>query len=260
MNHKITALIPARGGSKGVPGKNTKRLHNHPLLAYSIMVCKLSNYINNIIVSTDDEAIKIVAENYGVQVLDRPAELAEDNSTDWQVINHFFESYDDDCVVYLRPTTPLRNPEVLDMGVKMYFENSEKMSGLRSMHELPESPYKVFKINKNGNCEGFFSEYKGIKDYTNLPRQNFPTAYQPNGYIDIAKRQTVESGKSAFSTKIIPFISEFVTEVDTQDEFNLLDYQLNVNDNILLENLNKEKPGGYQLNNRGIPPHLEHYA
>ena len=92
MNYKITALIPARGGSKGIPGKNKKRLHKHPLLAYSIMACKLSKYVNKIIVSTDSEAIKIVAKNYDVEVLDRPSEFAEDNSTDWQVINHFFKN------------------------------------------------------------------------------------------------------------------------------------------------------------------------
>ena len=257
---KLTALIPARGGSKGVPGKNKKKLHKHPVLTYSIMACKLSSYIDKIIVSTDSEAIKIVAENYGAEVLNRPSKFAEDDSTDWQVINHFFENYNDNYVTYLRPTTPLRNPEALDNCIKMFFENSEKMSGLRSMHELPESPYKIFKLNKDGYCEGFFDEYNGIKDYTNLPRQNFPKAYQPNGYIDIAKREIVESGKSAFGMNIIPFISEFVTEIDAQYEFDLLDYQLGMEDNILLENLNKDKPGGYQLNDKGIAPHLEHFA
>ena len=74
---KLTALIPARGGSKGVPGKNKKKLHKHPVLAYSIMACKLSSYIDKIIVSTDSEAIKIVAENYGAEVLNRPSKFAE---------------------------------------------------------------------------------------------------------------------------------------------------------------------------------------
>ncbi len=243
---KITAIIPARGGSKGVPGKNKRNLHEHPLIAYSIMACKLSNCVEEIIVSTDSEAIKLIAENYGAKVLDRPSELAGDNSTDWQVINHFFENHDDDYIAYIRPTTPLRNPKVLDKGVNMFFENSEKMSGLRSMHELPESPYKVFKINEDGYCEGFFHDYEGILDYTNLPRQNFPEAYQPNGYIDISKRETVESGKSAFAMKIMPFVTEFVTEIDAQYEFELLDYQLGIGDNVLLEHLNEEKPGGYQ--------------
>ena len=237
---QLNVIIPARGGSKGVPGKNIKRLHNHPLLAYSIMACKLSRYVDKIIVSTDDKAIKVVAEQYGAEVLNRPPQLAEDNSTDWQVVNHYFENYSDNIAAYLRPTTPLRNPEIIDNCIKMFFENTKDMSGLRSMHELPESPYKVFRLNEGGYCEGFFDEYNGIKDYTNLPRQHFPKAYQPNGYIDIAKRETVESGKSAFGMDIIPFISEFVTEIDALYEFDLLNYQLGIEDNVLLKNLNKQ--------------------
>ena len=236
---KLNVIIPARGGSKGVPGKNIKKLHNHPLLAYSIIACKLSNCIDRIIVSTDDEAIKSTALQYGAEVLDRPSHLAEDMSTDWQVINHFFENYKDDNVAYLRPTTPLRNPAMLDNCIKMFYKNSRKITGLRSMHELPESPYKIFKLNDDGYCEGFFDEYNGIKDYSNLPRQHFPKAYQPNGYIDIAKRETVESGESAFGMDIIPFISEFVTEIDALYEFELLNYQLGIEDNILLTNLNR---------------------
>ena len=237
MHKALTAIIPARGGSKGVPRKNIKPLQGFPLVAYSIAACRLSTCIERIVVSTDDTEIADTAHFYGAEVLHRPKEYAEDNSTDWQVINHFFESYHDDSVVYLRPTTPLRKPEILDIGINFFYENFTKMSGLRSMHELPESPYKVFKINDKGYCEGFFKDFNGIKDYSNLPRQNFPKAYQPNGYIDIAKRETVESGTSAFATDILPFITEFVTEVDAQYEFDLLSHQLDLEENELLETL-----------------------
>ena len=239
MSEKLTAVIPARGGSKGVPRKNIKLLHNHPLISYSIMVCEMSDLIDKVVVSTDDDEIAEVAESYGAEILKRPDEYAQDNSTDWQVINHFFQSYEVNDVVYLRPTTPLRNPDNMDECIEFYFENRDRMSGLRSMHELPECPYKVFKLDDQGYCEGFFEDFNGIKDYTNLPRQNFPKAYQPNGYIDIAKRETVESGKSAFATTILPYISEFVTEVDAEYEFDLLTYQLDIHGNTLLENLNQ---------------------
>ena len=234
---KIAALIPARGGSKGVPRKNIKLLKGHPLIAYSIAAAKMCPAIDGVVVSTDDAEIASVAQMYGAEVLMRPEEFAQDNSTDWQVINHYFNNHDTDAVAYLRPTTPLRNPDLLTEGVKFYYENEGEMSGMRSMHELPESPYKVFKINDEGYCEGFFDEYKGIKDYTNLPRQNFPKAYQPNGYLDIAKRSTVEGGKSAFATDILPLISEFVTEVDAKYEFDLLGHQLSLESNILFNHL-----------------------
>ena len=237
MSDRFPALIPARGGSKGVPRKNIKLLNGHPLLSYAIMACKMSALIDRVVVSTDDNEIADIAALYGAEILERPAEYAQDSSTCWQVINHFFQSYNVDDAVYLRPPTPLRNPDKMDDCIRFYLKNRSRMSGLRSMHELPESPYKVFKI-EGEYCTGFFEEYNGIKDHTNLPRQYFPTAYQPNGYIDIAKRETVESGVSSFATKIMPYISEFVTEVDAQYEFDLLTHQLSMEDNILLTGLN----------------------
>lgn len=239
MSKKLIALIPARGGSKGVPRKNIKLLQGHPLISYSITACKMSSLIDKIVVSTEDDEIAEVAKSYGAEILKRPEEYAQDNSSDWQVINHFFQLYDVDDVAYVRPTTPLRNPENIDNCIEFYFDNRHRMSALRSMHELPESPYKVFKLGEEGYCEGFFEDFDGIKDYTNLPRQKFPKAYQPNGYLDITKRETIESGNSAFSTKILPYESEFITEVDAQYEFDLLTNQLEIQENVLLESLNQ---------------------
>lgn len=235
----MIALIPARGGSKGVPRKNIKKLKGHPLISYTITACKLNPNIDRIVVSTEDKEIAQVSERYGAEVLDRPKELSQDNSTDWGVINHFFQSYNTDDAVYLRPTTPLRDPDKLSDAIDFYIKNRDRMSSLRSMHELPESPYKVFKIDEDGYCKGFFEDFEGIKDYTNLPRQKFPKSYQPNGYIDIAKRETIDSVESAFSSSILPFVSEFATEVDAQYEFDLLTHQLDIKENVLLNKLNE---------------------
>ena len=162
--NKITALIPARGGSKGVPRKNIKKLCGHPLLAYSIMVCKLSEKVDKVIVSTEDSEVMDVALQYGAELLIRPYDLATDKTRDYEVIKHFFNKTDTEQVAYVRPTTPLRSPVVFDFVVDLYFANSHIMTGIRSVHELPESPYKLFKINNEGYCEGFFDEFKGIKD------------------------------------------------------------------------------------------------
>lgn len=223
---KLTALIPARGGSKGVPEKNIKALKDHPLLSYSIAACKLSKNIDQIIVSTDDEKIAKIAEYYGAKVPGlRPKHLADDTSTDWDVVNHFFDNNNIEEVIYFRPTTPLREPSFIDKCIEIYFDNKNDASGFRSMHEIPEPPYKMFMI-ENGYCKGFFSDFNGIKDYTNLPRQTFPKAYQPNGYIDIVKRITVNTCKTAFGTKIFPFITPVVTEIDTIEEFEILQYKI----------------------------------
>ena len=97
------------------------------------------------------------------------------------------------------------------------------------MHRFSESPYKMFRINENGFCEGFFEEFNGNKNYTNLPRQLFTAAYQPNGYIDIVKRKTIEDG-TTYGAKIYPYVTEAVIEVDTQFEFDLLELQIKKHD------------------------------
>lgn len=221
---KIDALIPARAGSKGIPGKNIKDLDGFPLIAYTISACQASEFIDRVIVSTDSEDIASIARSCGAEVpFIRPEHLAQDKSTDFDVINHFFDQISVDYAAYMRPTTPLRNPEKISEAITFFYKNKDKMSGLRSMHELPEPPYKMFKI-ENGYCKGFFDHYNGIVDYTNLPRQMFPKAYQPNGYIDISKRETIINEKTAFGKTIIPFITEHVTEVDAEHEFKILEY------------------------------------
>jgi len=222
---KITALIPARGGSKGVPRKNIKDLCGKPLIAYTIDACLQSELIERVVVSTEDSEIAEVSIQHGAEVpYVRPLTLASDSSTDRDVIKHFLDLYPQDCVAYMRPTTPIREAKKIDEFINFYFENESRMSGMRSMHELPEPPHKMFQIVE-GYCKGFFRDFEGEKDYTNLPRQTFPKAYQPNGYIDICKRETMERG-TAFGLHIMPVITENVVEVDTLHEFKLLEYQL----------------------------------
>ena len=226
---KIAALIPARGGSKGVPRKNIRIVGRAPLLAYSIVACKMSNNIGEVYVSTDDPEIAEVARKYGAIVpFIRPEKYATDSSGDQEVIKHFFDNIDVDCVAYMRPTTPTRDPKKIDEYVDYFYSNRDKMSGLRSVQELAEPPYKMIKIEE-GQCVGFFEDFEGIKDYTNLPRQTFPKAYLPNGYIDIAKRETVANSSSAFGMKIMPVITPHIVEIDTEEDVNMLKCQIDSN-------------------------------
>ena len=238
---KISALIPARGGSKGVPKKNIKLLQGYPLIAYSIMACKMSEMIGRVIVSTDDKEIAELSLKFGAEVpFMRPPELATDKSTDNDVINHYFEKTGDLEVAYIRPTTPLRDPSRIDQYLNTYFETQKGSStGVRSVHELPESPYKMFQLDERGYCCGFFDDFTGIKNYTNLPRQIFPRAYQPNGYLDIVKKSTLSAG-DAFGDEILPIITDFVIEVDTPFQFDLLEYQLNSKGHLLLDEIKNE--------------------
>ena len=221
----ITALIPARGGSKGVPRKNIKLLGGAPLISYSIKTCMESLYIDRVVVSTEDEEIARIAKDFGAEVpFMRPDEFAQDESTDYDVLQHFFTQIDVDEVALIRPTSPLRKSIVVDAAVQI-FQNLGNSTSMRSVHELPESPYKFFKIGPEGFCEGFFNDFNGTKDYTNLPRQTFPKAYHPNGYIDIIKKETIASG-TTYGKRISPFFTETIVEIDTKEQFDLIELYL----------------------------------
>ncbi len=227
---KIIAIIPARGGSKGVPGKNIKVLAGYPLIAYSIISCRLSKQIDRVIISTDSNEIAITSAKYGAEIpFLRPSEISQDHSTDLEFVLHAFnwlknyESEEPDYFVHIRPTTPLREPTQIDRAIDTIIENPAS-SGLRSVHEITESPYKMFGI-ENGYLAGLYPD-DPRPEYYNLPRQSFPPVYKPNGYVDIIKRETVYSGSSLHGSKMLAFITPTTMEVDSADEFQYLEYEI----------------------------------
>jgi CMP-N,N'-diacetyllegionaminic acid synthase len=236
----LTALIPARGGSKGVPRKNIRHLAGYPLIAYSILACKRSSLIDRIVVSTDDEEIATVSILFGAEVpFIRPSEHSKDTSKDIDVIKHFYSVEGEQDLAFIRPTTPLREPQIMDKIILEYQAKRDDITGLRSAHELSESPYKYFKI-ENGLFAGFFDEFNGIKDYANLPRQVFPAAYHPNGYIDIVKKETVLAG-SDFGQKVLPAITKHVIEVDDEYHFSMLETDIQLNGSKLHQELRNDQ-------------------
>ena len=225
MSKKITAIIPARGGSKGISGKNIKLLNGYPLIAYSIRSCKLSKNINRIIVSTENKEIASIAKEYGAEVpFIRPKKHSTDESTDEGFLNHFFDKIKVEEVALIRPTTPLRNPKIMDKAINLYFQKKEKISGLRSVETTSKTPYKLFQII-DGYCCGFFEDFKGIKDYANLPRQSFPKTYNANGHIDIVKKETLKKG-TIFGNKIFAYINPPIIDIDSIQDFEYAEYQL----------------------------------
>mgnify|MGYP003626483439 FL=1 len=240
----IPALIPARGGSKGVPGKNITLVNHYPLLCYTITACQECPEIGEVYVSSDYPDIQTIARSCGAQVIDRPSYLSQDTSTDYDVIRHFFDDYHQyKKVAYMRPTTPLRDSLTISQAVNKAESLDHEFTGLRSMHEASDGPYKMFKIGSSGLCEGFFPDFNGETDYTNLPRQTFPQAYIPNGYIDIALRSTAEQDAD-FGTRVLPWITEPVIEIDTSHELDLLKCYLELYGHTTLDSLRHKYPNG----------------
>ena len=243
MLQKSIAIIPARSGSKGIPDKNIMELCGHPLIAYSIAAAKSAG-IEKVIVSTDSEQYATISKAYQAEVpFLRPKEISKDSSTDFEFMRHAMEWYKNNIDIdipeywiHLRPTTPLRSPEIFIHAYKMIVERSEATS-LRSAHEASESPFKWFMKEKNGYFKGLNDDLTPEK--VNMPRQLFPKMYIPDGYIDIVKASHVLNNPNLHGDKMVVFESPNCTEIDTEEEFNFLEYEIKKNSTPLLDWLNK---------------------
>ena len=226
----VIGLIPARGESKGVAKKNIRHLAGFPLIAYPIAASIMSNNVQRTIVSTDSEEIADLARRFGAEVpFMRPAEFAGDASPDMEFVRHALDWFKDnegsypELLVHLRPTTPLRDPSTIDRAVK-HIRDSEGATSLRSVHEMPESPYKLFNIN-DGFLEGMYPD-DPRPEYYNLPRQAFPPVYNPNGYVDILKSSTVLESGSLHGKRMLSFITPDAGEVDREEDLLFVEFRL----------------------------------
>ncbi|MFA6702385.1 MAG: acylneuraminate cytidylyltransferase family protein [Dysgonamonadaceae bacterium] len=221
----ILAVIPARGGSKGLPNKNILPLAGHPLIAYSIEAALQSKTITRTIVSTDSEKIAEVARNYGAEVpFIRPAEFAQDMSTDFEVFAHVIqwlkdnENYVPEILVQLRPTSPVRNVSIIDECV-LKLQQSDADS-LRIVTPSPITPYKMWRVLEDGNSMQPLLPSEGVEEPYNQPRQKLPKTYWQIGFLDVIKINTILNG-SMSGKKMIPYVvpNEYAVDIDDLDSF-----------------------------------------
>jgi N-acylneuraminate cytidylyltransferase len=242
----MIAIIPARSGSKGVPGKNIKLLGGIPLFAFSIIAAKMMPSVSRVIVSTDSIEYSEIAKEYGAEVpFLRPIEISGDKSTDYDLFLHALnwfkncENFIPDYLLHLRPTTPLRDPQIMEDAVKLFNENKNIATSLRSGHSAPESPYKWFLKDDNNYFKGLRDDLTPEK--VNLPRQSFPSVYIPDGYIDILKSSVILENRTLHGDKMLVFESPFCVEVDTKDDFEYLEFQIEKEGSTLINFHNNKK-------------------
>ena len=228
------AIIPARSGSKSIKDKNLAILDGHPLLAYSIISAIMSKEIDRVIVSTDSIEYAEIAKKYGAEVpFLRPAELAQDKSTDYDFMAHAVDwfssniSLQPEYLVHLRPTTPLRDPKVIDDAIKL-IKNQKESTSLRSIHLSPESPFKWLRKDENNFLMSLDGRDSNLDKY-NGPRQDFPDVYIPNGYVDIVKSQIIKERQVLHGDRVLAFETPFCTEVDAIEELEMIQFQVTNN-------------------------------
>ena len=215
---KILGLIPARGGSKGVPGKNIKLLGGKPLLEYTSEIALASKFLSKVVLSSDDDKIIDIAKGLGVEVpFKRPSNLAEDASPTLPVIKHVLQFYKDkgehfDAVCLLQVTSPFRTLGFLDEAIEKFI--AKGTDSLVSVQEVPHeyNPHWTFKTNEEGNLKIATGEEKIIPR-----RQELPLAYHRDGSVYITKTNVIEEQNSLFGDSIAFLVTpkENYVNIDT---------------------------------------------
>lgn len=236
---EVVAIVPARAGSKGVTDKNIRVLAGKPLVAYSIMAARLARNIDRVIVSTDSERYADIAREYGAEVpFLRPRGISSDNSPDYEFIKHALdwlkenEGVQPKYLVHLRPTTPLREVHYIESAVDAIRSQSDA-TALRSVHEMSESAYKMFEIERSYLKRVGDSSFN--LDAANAPRQTFKKTYKANGYVDVIISEYVMKHPKIHGNHVLGYVTPYVAEVDTEDDFRYLEYQVSINPAIAYE-------------------------
>jgi YrbI family 3-deoxy-D-manno-octulosonate 8-phosphate phosphatase len=224
---EILTLIPARGGSKGIPRKNIRSFAGYPLIAWSIAAAKQSELVTRLIVSTDDEEIAAVARQYGAETpFLRPAEFAQDQTTDLPVFEHALqwleenEDYRPEIVVQLRPTSPIRPKGMLDNAIRILLDHSDA-DCVRGVVPAGQNPFKMWQFDGEDKPMEPLLEVDGIAEPYNAPRQVLPPVYWQTGHIDAIRVATVKQKKSLTGDVIYPLVIDprYTVDIDNLSDW-----------------------------------------
>ena len=203
---RLLGIIPARGGSKGIPRKNIRDIAGKPLIAWSIEAAQNAKSMTDFLVSTDDQEIADVAQQHGAPVLLRPPELATDEARTIDVLQHVLvERPDYDAVMVLQPTSPLRAADLLDDCVKDY------LSG-----------------DYDNLATGFYCKFREFGSHNNERRQDYTGFFYDDGNVYILHRELVKAGRwsgDRIFKKEIP--KEHSFEIDDEVDMLILETLLN---------------------------------
>ena len=213
-NSRILALIPARGGSKGIKNKNIISLNGSPLISYTIQSSLKSKYIDDTVVTTDSQEIANISKKYGASVpFMRPAELASDHAKTIDTVLHAIKVLDEmknhfDILVLLQPTQPLRTEIDIDQAIKRFF--AKEMKGLVSISPVNEHTLLIIKMDEDGKVESLLGENSTCR------RQDMRVYYKVNGCIYINRISELTQNTS-FNDNQVGYIMSEAHSVDIDD-------------------------------------------
>jgi len=223
MEHEVLGIIPARGGSKGIPGKNLYPCAGHPLIWYAIEAARGSKGIARTILSTDDEDIAGAGRAEGVEVpFMRPAELAADSSPTRDVIGHALdtlrdrEGYQPDIVVLLQPTAPLRTADDVDRSLALLVDGD--CDSVVSVAEIPGHMNAQWQLVIEEGCLRLFTG--GPLSQVTTARQQLKPTYTRDGSLYVFWRRTWEDHGNFYGDRVVPYImpGETFVNIDTVED------------------------------------------
>lgn len=221
------AIIPARGGSKGIPHKNITIVNDKPLIQYTIDEAKKSKYLDRIVVSTDDEEIARVSQICGAEIpFMRPKELASDQAKTIDALIYTVEELSKmgnqyDYLVLLQPTQPLRNSKHIDEAIEKIVGNDEE--GLVSVSEVNEHPILMRTINQDGKLETLLNVNSTVR------RQDFPSFYKVNGAIYINRLNESFTEHTSLNDNKLAYVMDKEYDIDIDDFIDLELFKLVLN-------------------------------
>lgn len=220
----VVALVPARSGSKRVPGKNVRMLDGHPLLAYTVAAALSSDAFERVVVSTDDPTTANIARRYGADVpFLRPAEIAGDLSPDIEWVSHALDELRGagvrvDLFAILRPTSPLRRPETIAEAVRALLDDEEADS-LRAVERVTQHPAKMWVLTEEERRMHPLLEDGGAEPpWHSLPYQRLDPVYVQNASLEVARVRCVDQYATITGRVVRPWISPGLEGFDVNHE------------------------------------------
>jgi len=219
MVKNILGIIPARGGSKGVPRKNVRFLNGKPLIFYTISEALKSRFLNKVVVSTDSAVIGRLAKRYGAKVIERSRELAGDDiPTSYVVLDALSklekENYEPDIIVLLQPTSPFRKAHHIDEAIRLFL--TRRCDFVVSVCETKKPPYWCFTIEKD-HLKPVLEHY-----YPEKRRQDLPKTYLLNGAIFIYTPDKLKDGLNYYNSITLPYLMRLEESVDIDDKLDFI--------------------------------------
>jgi CMP-N-acetylneuraminic acid synthetase len=223
---RVLVVVPARGGSKGIPRKNLQLLGGKPLVAHAVHTGLAAASVDRVLCSTDDWEIAEVARAAGAEVpFLRPAELAQDGSEDWPVFVHALDwlaresDWTPDVVVNLRPTSPLRIPRHVDEAIRLLLDTGA--DSVKAVCLARQHPHKMWLRQPDGHIEPYLKTPLRLSRGPDVPRAELDDIYWQNGVVDVTRREVILEQKVMIGRRVAGLVTEAADSIDIDTPLDL---------------------------------------